>query len=83
MFLQKRLFDDTVEGYKVLNYLETRNLGEIYGLTIVPLLHSALFKLQVTSISNSGFSLPFLIRFNYFLEHFCQLACVGTFCANR
>ncbi|XP_065358583.1 rab3 GTPase-activating protein catalytic subunit isoform X2 [Calliphora vicina] len=43
---QKRLFDDTNEGYKVLNYLETRNIGEIYGLTIVPLLHSTILKLK-------------------------------------
>ncbi|KAM7351166.1 RAB3 GTPase activating protein subunit 1 [Cochliomyia hominivorax] len=43
---QKRLFDDTLEGYKVLNYLETRSLGEIYALTIVPLLHSSILKLK-------------------------------------
>ncbi|XP_037815064.1 rab3 GTPase-activating protein catalytic subunit [Lucilia sericata] len=43
---QKRLFDDTNEAYKVLNYLETRNIGEIYGLTIVPLLHSTILKLK-------------------------------------
>ncbi|XP_073827176.1 RAB3 GTPase activating protein subunit 1 [Musca autumnalis] len=43
---QKRLFDDTQEGYKILNYLESRNLGEIFGLTIVPLLHSSILKLK-------------------------------------
>ncbi|XP_013098315.2 rab3 GTPase-activating protein catalytic subunit [Stomoxys calcitrans] len=43
---QKRLFDDTLEGYKVLSYLESRNMGEIFGLTVVPLLHSAILKLK-------------------------------------
>ncbi|XP_075153598.1 RAB3 GTPase activating protein subunit 1 [Haematobia irritans] len=43
---QKRLFDDTLEGYKVLGYLESRNLGEIFALTIVPLLQSSLLKLK-------------------------------------
>jgi len=47
---QKRLFDDTNEALKVLHYLETRKMHEIYNLTIVPLLHSAILKLIVSII---------------------------------
>ncbi|XP_023031592.1 rab3 GTPase-activating protein catalytic subunit [Drosophila willistoni] len=42
---QKRLFDDTHEALKVLHYLETRKMNEIYELTIIPTLHTAILKL--------------------------------------
>jgi len=51
---QKRLFDDTNEALKVLHYLETRKMHEIYNLTIVPLLHSAILKLIVSIITFLG-----------------------------
>ncbi|XP_054744241.1 rab3 GTPase-activating protein catalytic subunit [Anastrepha obliqua] len=43
---QKRLFDETTEAMKVLTFLETRNISEIYELTIIPLLHAALIKFK-------------------------------------
>lgn len=46
---QKRLFDDTNEALKVLHYLETRKMHEIYNLTVIPLLHSAILKLAVSN----------------------------------
>lgn len=45
---QRRLFDDTNEALKVLHYLETRNMSEIYGLTIIPTLHTGILKLIVS-----------------------------------
>ncbi|XP_001357035.2 rab3 GTPase-activating protein catalytic subunit [Drosophila pseudoobscura] len=42
---QKRLFDDTNEALKVLHFLESRKMHEIYNLTIVPVLHSSILKL--------------------------------------
>ncbi|XP_055921791.1 rab3 GTPase-activating protein catalytic subunit [Eupeodes corollae] len=45
-YRQKRLFDDTNEALKVLHYLETRTIGELYELTVVALLHSAVLKLK-------------------------------------
>lgn len=45
---QRRLFDDTNEALKVLHYLETRNMSEIYALSVVPALHTALLKVIVS-----------------------------------
>lgn len=44
---QRRLFDDTNEALKVLHYLETRNMSEIYALSVIPALHTALLKVIV------------------------------------
>lgn len=46
---QKRLFDDTKEAEKVLHFLESQTLGSIGQLTIAPLFHSSLTKLQKES----------------------------------
>lgn len=43
---QKRLFDDTKEAEKVLHFFESQTLGSIGQLTIAPLFHSALLRLQ-------------------------------------
>lgn len=43
---QRRLFDDTREAEKVLHFLETRNVGQIVQLTIVPLFHSAITRIK-------------------------------------
>jgi len=45
---QRRLFDDTNEALKVLHYLETRTMSEIYALTLMPTLHTAILKLIVS-----------------------------------
>lgn len=46
---QKRLFDDTKEAEKVLHFLESQTLGSIGQLTVAPLFHSLLIKLQEES----------------------------------
>lgn len=46
---QKRLFDDTKEAEKVLHFLESQTLGSIGQLTVAPLFHSFLIKLQKES----------------------------------
>nr|XP_014095942.1 rab3 GTPase-activating protein catalytic subunit isoform X5 [Bactrocera oleae] len=43
---QKRLFDETTEALKVLSYLETRNIAEIYDLVIITVLHAAIIKFK-------------------------------------
>lgn len=43
---QKRLFDDTKEAEKVLHFLESQTLGSIGQLTVAPLFHSSLIKVQ-------------------------------------
>lgn len=43
---QKRLFDDTKEAEKVLHFFESQTLGNIGQMTVNPLFHSALVKLQ-------------------------------------
>lgn len=43
---QKRLFDDTKEAEKVLHFFESQTLGSIGQLTVAPLFHSSLIKLQ-------------------------------------
>uniref|UniRef100_A0A0K8UUP4 Rab3 GTPase-activating protein catalytic subunit n=3 Tax=Bactrocera latifrons TaxID=174628 RepID=A0A0K8UUP4_BACLA len=43
---QKRLFDETTEALKVLSYLETRNIAEIYDMVIITVLHSAIIKFK-------------------------------------
>lgn len=50
---QRRLFDDTREAEKVLHFLETRNIGQIVQLTIVPLFHSAILRVKVNWNWNS------------------------------
>lgn len=52
---QKRLFDDTKEAEKVLHFLESQTLGSIGQLTVAPLFHSALVKLQKESDSLRDF----------------------------
>lgn len=47
LFLQRRLFDDTREAEKVLHLLETRNIGQIVQLTIVPLFHASILRVKV------------------------------------
>lgn len=47
VFLQRRLFDDTREAEKVLHFLETRNIGQIVQLTIVPLFHASILRVKV------------------------------------
>lgn len=43
---QKRIFDDTKEVEKVLHFFESQTLGSIGQLTIAPLFHSSIIKLQ-------------------------------------
>lgn len=43
---QKRLFDDTKEAEKVLHFFESQTLGQICQMTVAPLFHSALIRLQ-------------------------------------
>lgn len=43
---QRRLFDDTKEAEKVQHFFESQTLGSIGQLTVVPLFHSSLKKLQ-------------------------------------
>jgi Rab3 GTPase-activating protein catalytic subunit len=46
---QKRLFDDTKESQKVLHFFETQTLGSIGQMTVAPLFHSSLLKIQKES----------------------------------
>ncbi|KAL7043958.1 hypothetical protein ACKWTF_001718 [Chironomus riparius] len=46
---QKRLFDDTKEAEKVLHFLESQTLGSIGQLTVAPLFHTSLIKIQKES----------------------------------
>lgn len=46
---QKRLFDDTKEAEKVLHFFESQTLGSIGQMTVAPLFHSSLIKLQKES----------------------------------
>lgn len=50
---QRRLFDDTREAEKVLHFFETRNIGQIVQLTIVPLFHSSILRVKVSKIEIS------------------------------
>ncbi|XP_067618904.1 rab3 GTPase-activating protein catalytic subunit isoform X2 [Eurosta solidaginis] len=43
---QKRLFDETTEAIKILTYLETRTIGEIYELCLISVLHAAVLKFK-------------------------------------
>lgn len=52
---QKRLFDDTKEAEKVLHFFESQTLGSIGQLTIAPLFHSSLIKLQKESENLKSF----------------------------
>uniref|UniRef100_A0A1B0G2K9 Uncharacterized protein n=1 Tax=Glossina morsitans morsitans TaxID=37546 RepID=A0A1B0G2K9_GLOMM len=70
---KKRLFDDTNEGFKVLTYLETRNIGEVYQLTVVPLLHSSILKLK-NIFSNSNALDVFEQTVNETLADLCRLS---------
>uniref|UniRef100_A0A1A9WMC7 Rab3 GTPase-activating protein catalytic subunit n=1 Tax=Glossina brevipalpis TaxID=37001 RepID=A0A1A9WMC7_9MUSC len=72
-YKQKRLFDDTNEGFKVLTYLETRNLSEVYQLTVVPLLHSSILKLK-NIFSNSDTLDIFEQSVNETLADLCRLS---------
>lgn len=46
---QKRLFDDTREAEKVLHFLESQTLGQICQMTIAPLFHTAILRIQKES----------------------------------
>ncbi|XP_020803187.1 rab3 GTPase-activating protein catalytic subunit [Drosophila serrata] len=70
---QKRLFDDTNEALKVLHYLETRKMHEIYQLTIVPLLHSAILKL-IDILSNANVEDLFNSQIEQLLADLCRLS---------
>ncbi|KAI8043527.1 hypothetical protein M5D96_004859 [Drosophila gunungcola] len=70
---QKRLFDDTNEALKVLHYLETRKMHEIYKLTIVPLLHSAILKL-IDILSNAKVEDLFSPQIEQLLTGLCRLS---------
>uniref|UniRef100_A0A1B0AGW9 Rab3 GTPase-activating protein catalytic subunit n=1 Tax=Glossina pallidipes TaxID=7398 RepID=A0A1B0AGW9_GLOPL len=70
---EKRLFDDTNEGFKVLTYLETRNVGEVYQLTVVPLLHSSILKLKNIFINSNALDV-FEQTVNETLADLCRLS---------
>lgn len=72
-YRQKRLFDDTNEALKVLHYLETRSIGEIYELTIVTLLHSAVLKLK-DIITYSNILEAFNDQIEEILSDLCKLS---------
>jgi Rab3 GTPase-activating protein catalytic subunit len=44
---QKRLFDDTKEAEKVLNFFESVTIGQVCQLTIPVLFHTALQRIKV------------------------------------
>ncbi|CAO1348069.1 unnamed protein product [Diamesa tonsa] len=46
---QKRLFDDTKEAEKVLHFFESQTLGQICQLTVAPLFHTAILRIQKES----------------------------------
>uniref|UniRef100_A0A6P4E1V2 Rab3 GTPase-activating protein catalytic subunit n=1 Tax=Drosophila rhopaloa TaxID=1041015 RepID=A0A6P4E1V2_DRORH len=70
---QKRLFDDTNEALKVLHYMETRKMHEIYNLTIVPLLHSSILKL-IDILSNADVEDLFCSQIERLLTDLCRLS---------
>ncbi|XP_017050072.1 rab3 GTPase-activating protein catalytic subunit [Drosophila ficusphila] len=70
---QKRLFDDTNEALKVLHYMETRKMHEIYELTIIPLLHSAILKL-IDILSNAKVEDLFSSQIEQLLTDLCRLS---------
>ncbi|XP_043641034.1 rab3 GTPase-activating protein catalytic subunit [Drosophila teissieri] len=70
---QKRLFDDTNEALKVLHYMETRKMHEIYHLTIIPLLHSAILKLA-DILSNAKLDDLFSSQIEKLLSDLCRLS---------
>ncbi|XP_039495515.1 rab3 GTPase-activating protein catalytic subunit [Drosophila santomea] len=70
---QKRLFDDTNEALKVLHYMETRKMHEIYNLTIIPLLHSAILKLADV-LSNAKLDDLFSSQIEKLLSDLCRLS---------
>ncbi|XP_036341077.1 rab3 GTPase-activating protein catalytic subunit-like isoform X1 [Rhagoletis pomonella] len=49
---QKRLFDETTEAIKVLTFFKTRNISEIYEITIISLLHAAIIKFKAIIQNN-------------------------------
>ncbi|XP_034098224.1 rab3 GTPase-activating protein catalytic subunit [Drosophila albomicans] len=70
---QRRLFDDTNEALKVLHYLETRNMSEIYALTVIPALHTALLKL-IDIYSNAHVEDVFSSHIEQLLNDLCRLS---------
>ncbi|XP_017075828.2 LOW QUALITY PROTEIN: rab3 GTPase-activating protein catalytic subunit [Drosophila eugracilis] len=70
---QRRLFDDTNEALKVLHYMETRKMHEIYNLTIIPLLHSAILKL-IDILSNAKVEDLFSPQIEQLLTDLCRLS---------
>ncbi|XP_030555052.1 rab3 GTPase-activating protein catalytic subunit isoform X2 [Drosophila novamexicana] len=74
---QRRLFDDTNEALKVLHYLETRNMSEIYGLTIIPTLHTAILKL-IDIYSNAHVEDLFSSHIEQLLNDLCRVSRAHT-----
>ncbi|XP_030383512.1 rab3 GTPase-activating protein catalytic subunit [Scaptodrosophila lebanonensis] len=70
---QKRLFDDTNEALKVLQFLETRNMSEIYALTVIPLLHSAILKI-IDLFNNAQVEDVFSAQIEQWLSDLCRLS---------
>ncbi|CRL04576.1 CLUMA_CG017645, isoform A [Clunio marinus] len=71
---QRRLFDDTKEMEKVLHFLECQTLGSIGELTIAPLFHSALIKLQKESEETKDFLPNFKEKENKLKQNCCILS---------
>jgi Rab3 GTPase-activating protein catalytic subunit len=71
---QKRLFDDTKETEKVLHFLESQTLGSIGELTIVPLFHSALLKLQCEAGNVNDFIPNFKDMMDKLKQNCCTLS---------
>lgn len=61
---QRRLFDDTVEAVKTLNYLESRKISEIVELLLPSLTHAILFELGNNCKDKAGFK-PLEALFKY------------------
>ncbi|XP_011194771.2 rab3 GTPase-activating protein catalytic subunit [Zeugodacus cucurbitae] len=70
---QKRLFDETTEALNVLSYLETRNVGEIYDLVIITVLHAAIIKFK-TILENERILDIFESKIEALLADLCHIS---------
>ncbi|XP_031617314.1 rab3 GTPase-activating protein catalytic subunit [Contarinia nasturtii] len=67
---QRRLFDDTREAEKALHFLETRNIGQIVQLCIVPLFHASILRVREESSKFSSI-IPNYEKTMEKLQHLC------------
>ncbi|XP_004524726.1 rab3 GTPase-activating protein catalytic subunit [Ceratitis capitata] len=72
-YKQKRLFDETTEGEKVMSYLESRNINEISKLVIITVLHAAIIKFKDVLETEKIFDI-FEIKVDELLADLCHLS---------